>query len=317
MFTLPVFDKLSESRSILIAGAGGGFDVFSGLPLYFALRQQRKSVYLANWTFSQIVSGPGAPTRVAEHLFAVCADSKGEYYFPERYLCEWFRSKNENITIHCFQACGTQQLKNSYELLVKQHNIDAVVLVDGGTDSLLRGDETDLGTPLEDMTSLAAVDQLNVPTKILACLGFGIDSHHGVCHAHVLSNIAEQTREGGFLGAISLLKSMPEVKQFLLASKFVFGKMQESDPSIVVSSIISALDGEFGDYHATTRTAGSELFINPLMCLYWFFDLRTLANSILYMDQLRKATNLFESAQAIRSYAPKDGSRRSWREIPC
>ncbi len=278
MFSLPVFDKLSGSRNVLIAGAGGGFDVFSGLPLYFALKQQGKSVYLANWTFSQIVSGPGAPKRMSEHLVAVDADSKGEYYFPERYLSEWFRSNHENVNIYTFQPCGTQQLKRSYELLVKQLNLDTIVLVDGGTDSLLRGDEDDLGTPVEDMTSLAAVDQLDVPTKILACLGFGIDSYHGVCHAHVLSNIADQTKKSGFLGAISLLKTMPEVKQFLYAYRFVFNRMQES-PSIVVSSIISALDGEFGDYHATTRTADSELFINPLMCLYWFFDLHSLADS--------------------------------------
>ena len=34
-FELPFFQKLSDSRRVLIAGAGGGFDVFSGLPLYF------------------------------------------------------------------------------------------------------------------------------------------------------------------------------------------------------------------------------------------------------------------------------------------
>ena len=37
-FDLPFFQKLSDSRRVLIAGAGGGFDVFSGLPLYFLSR---------------------------------------------------------------------------------------------------------------------------------------------------------------------------------------------------------------------------------------------------------------------------------------
>ncbi len=33
----PFFKALASSRRILIAGMGGGFDVFCGLPLYFAL----------------------------------------------------------------------------------------------------------------------------------------------------------------------------------------------------------------------------------------------------------------------------------------
>jgi hypothetical protein len=35
---LPILDQLSNSQNIPIAGAGGGFDIFSGLPLFFALR---------------------------------------------------------------------------------------------------------------------------------------------------------------------------------------------------------------------------------------------------------------------------------------
>ncbi|MFC6933743.1 DUF1152 domain-containing protein [Actinomadura yumaensis] len=54
---------------------------------------------------------------------------------------------------------------------------DAVVLVDGGTDILLRGDEAGLGTPEEDMASLAAVRGLDVPEKIVVSLGFGVDSY--------------------------------------------------------------------------------------------------------------------------------------------
>jgi hypothetical protein len=32
-----ILDQLADSKNILVAGAGG-FDVFAGLPLYFALR---------------------------------------------------------------------------------------------------------------------------------------------------------------------------------------------------------------------------------------------------------------------------------------
>lgn len=44
----PFFAALEGSRRVLIAGMGGGFDVFCGLPLYFALQAEELEVTLAN-----------------------------------------------------------------------------------------------------------------------------------------------------------------------------------------------------------------------------------------------------------------------------
>src|SRR5262249_8799602 len=87
--SVPVFSRLDRSRAILIAGAGGGFDVFAALPLYLALRAQGKVVHLANLTFTDLrgtnVSWP------ALHVAAVTASTTGQDgYFPERRLAEWF-----------------------------------------------------------------------------------------------------------------------------------------------------------------------------------------------------------------------------------
>lgn len=51
--------------------------------------------------------------------------------------------------------------KGGKRLIIRE--IDCVILVDGGTDSLMRGDEVELGTPTEDMSSIAAIHQLKVP----------------------------------------------------------------------------------------------------------------------------------------------------------
>ncbi|MGC3961056.1 MAG: hypothetical protein QM813_24930 [Verrucomicrobiota bacterium] len=45
---IPFFNKLEGAKNILIAGTGGGFDIFCGLPLYFVLKQAGKTVHLAN-----------------------------------------------------------------------------------------------------------------------------------------------------------------------------------------------------------------------------------------------------------------------------
>ncbi len=50
----PLFDCLASARRILVAGAGGGFDVNAGLPLALSLMHQGKEVQLANLTFSAV-----------------------------------------------------------------------------------------------------------------------------------------------------------------------------------------------------------------------------------------------------------------------
>jgi hypothetical protein len=97
---------------------------------------------------------------------------------------------------------GVQPLRAAYRHLVESLDIDALVLVDGGTDILLRSDETGLGTPVEDITSLAAAAGIDIAVKLVTCLGFGIDAYHGVNHVQVLENIAALDRDGGYFGAL-------------------------------------------------------------------------------------------------------------------
>src|SRR5271168_1354793 len=42
---------IEKSECVLVAGAGGGFDVYAGLPIYKRLRLLGKKVFLANLSF--------------------------------------------------------------------------------------------------------------------------------------------------------------------------------------------------------------------------------------------------------------------------
>ena len=80
-------------------------------------------------------------------------------YFPERTLSRWFRdAEGEEVPVYGFRRCGVAPLREAYETLRRKLGLDALVLVDGGTDSLMRGDEFGLGTPDEDITSIVAAD---------------------------------------------------------------------------------------------------------------------------------------------------------------
>ena len=305
LFSLPFWDKLSQSQTVLLAGAGGGYDVFCALPLFRRLKDAGKTVHLANLSFSDVGGATGK--WVTPTLLRVDADSLGnENYFPELHLARFLRGRGEETPIYCFEASGVAPTRENYEALVQDLKPDALVLVDGGTDSLMRGDEAGIGTPVEDIASILATRDLEIKHKMLACLGFGIDAFHGVCHAYFLEAVAQLTEMGAHLGTWSVMNQTLEANFYRDASEFVFRKMSRH-PSIVSSSILSAIEGRFGDYHTNPRTRDSELFINPLMGLYWTFELEYVTGRVLYpafIEETRTARELMGIIETFRHNTP-------------
>ncbi|WP_336115453.1 DUF1152 domain-containing protein [Streptomyces sp. PTD9-10] len=311
------FTRLREARRVLVAGAGGGFDVYAGLPLAFALRSAGAEVHLANLSFSDLY-GLSLDTWVAEDVAAVRPDTplRGDY-FPERALARWLGSQGMPDTVYAFPRTGVEPLRAAYRALLDHlGGVDAVVLVDGGTDILMRGDEHGLGTPEEDMASLAAVAGLDeVPHRLVACLGFGVDAYHGVNHSLFLENLAALDREGAYLGAFSLPGASQEGALYLDAVAHA-QQCHESHPSIVHGSVAAAVRGDFGDVRFTERTRDSELFVNPLMSLYFCVDLPALARANLYLDRLEGTMLMRQISSAIAGFRDELPRQRAPRAFP-
>jgi hypothetical protein len=311
---LPIIDQLAGSQNILIAGMGGGFDVFCGLPLYFELRQLGKSVHLANYSFS-LLAVLKDDVELTKTLIGVNADHQSwSQYFPELYLAQWFREMlHEEITIWCFHKTGVRPLLENYQALIKHLNIDALVLIDGGVDSLLRGDETEIGTILEDTISLCAVNDLQgVRCKLIACLGLGAEQE--MTYAQVFENFAAQVKNDNFLGSCSLLKSMESYQLYESAVNYVYEKPSQL-PSVINASVISAVRGEFGNYHFVERTHGSKLWISPLMPIYWFFNLKGVAIRNLLLPELRYTDTLTDAVRELMKFTAAT-PRRKHTHIP-
>ena len=66
----PQLERLTGSRSVLLAGMGGGFDVFCGLPLYFELPSSNQVIELLLAFQAQTwdVDDAGNPTKDAVPL---------------------------------------------------------------------------------------------------------------------------------------------------------------------------------------------------------------------------------------------------------
>ncbi len=291
---LPILDQVSDCKNLLIAGMGGGFDVFCGLPIYFELVGRGQRVHLANYSFSEPSKLKNVP-RLTDTLIKVNADIEGSFtYFPELYLSQWFReTRGEDVTIWSFEKTGVRPLIENYEVLVEHLGIDGIILVDGGVDGLMRGDEPYVGTMIEDTISLLAVGNLkDIPVRIVASLGMGAEWE--VSYWQVFENIAALMKMGAFYGSCSLIQAM-EVYQLYEAAVLFVHQKPEQEPSVINSSVISAVHGHYGNHHSIERTKGSEQRISPLMATYWFFDLRAVVRQHLFYSKMRYTDTVQEA----------------------
>ncbi|KFF98600.1 hypothetical protein IQ62_23905 [Streptomyces scabiei] len=320
MFSLqqpPFFTRLRDARRVLIAGAGGGFDIYAGLPLALSLRSAGKEVHLANLSFADLY-GLSMDVWLEPDVAAIGPDTtfRGDY-FPERALAQWLALHRLPSTVYALSRTGVAPLRAAYRALIEHlGGVDAVVLVDGGTDILMRGDEHGLGTPEEDMASLGAVAGLDeIPERLVACLGFGVDAYHGVNHSLVLENLAALERDGAYLGAFSLPRDSREGALYVDAVAHA-QQCTPTHPSIVNGSVAAAVRGEFGDVRFTDRTRNSELFINPLMALYFCVDAMGLARRNLYLDRLEKTELTRQISSVVEEFRDELPRQRQPRAFP-
>nr|WP_055590975.1 DUF1152 domain-containing protein [Peterkaempfera griseoplana] len=302
---------------MLIAGAGGGFDVYAGLPLALALRSAGKEVHLANLSFADLY-GLSTDVWLEQDVAVIRPDTEARGdYFPERTLARWLALHRMDPTVYALSRTGVQPLRAAYRaLLAHLGGVDAIVLVDGGTDILMRGDESGLGTPEEDMASLAAVNGLTeVAERLVACLGFGVDAYHGVNHVHVLENLAALDRDGAYLGAFSVPRGSREGALYLDAVAHAQAATP-THPSIVNGSVAAALRGEFGDVRFTDRTRNSELFVNPLMSMYFTVDAVGLARRNLYLDRIETTVLTRQISSVIEEFRDELPRSRPPRVFP-
>lgn len=301
---LPILEHLNDCQTILIAGAGGGFDIFAGLPIYFTLRDMGKTVHLANLTFtpfdvSTLIDEP--VVLIDELLVGTPGKIKHRFpYYPEGYLAEWLREvDNHETTVWMFAKTGVQPLLTAYRKLIDHlGGIDALILVDGGVDSIMRGDEAGAGTILEDSITLVAVEALEVKVKILACIGFGCEVEEMVCHYSALENMAALAGRGAFYGSCALTAQMNAFHLYERACRYVWDQPSHAT-SHISTRIIPAVHGLFGSHELYPTSQSVPILLSPLMSLYWCFDATAVARRNLLADSIRSTETIDDALNVI------------------
>lgn len=305
--------EICRHDKIFLTGAGGGFDIYSGIPIFEYLRARGKQVWLGNLSFAELKGPDGA--KLKRDFLKVEPDTPGnDWYFPERCLSRWYAEQGLDVPVYAYYGAGARTVFRIFVELQKKLGFEALVLVDGGTDSLMRGDEPGLGSPAEDIVSITAAYMMEGVDTYLASLGFGVDYYHEVCHHYVLEAVAELTRSGDFLGAFSLLPPMPEFEAMVRLVEYA-NKSMPGRESIVASSIAAAGRGEFGNFHATPRTGDTELYINPLMAMYFCFRLKGVAERCLYLDYIKDTHSRMDVHRALSNFL-YTVTPREWRSFP-
>lgn len=178
------------------------------------LKRFQKKIVILSYSF-------GSTTVIEAPAVYDCGSEKGPFvklvdaktkmsnnYQPERGYCQFLDEEYASDAPHSMYACYARdwtikRLTGAYKFLIDRHNVDALVIIDGGTDSMVRGHEDGtLGDPLEDAVSLGAASQMSgLKCKLLISVGFGADRFNGVSDEVSLAALAELTKLGAFRGS--------------------------------------------------------------------------------------------------------------------
>jgi hypothetical protein len=278
--------KISLKEKTLFLGIGGGFDIYGAIPLF------EKGV-LANVNLSEKTFG------------------KASGDTPEGLLNEWMGNK---FPFYTLPRCGVRAMASYLKEIVKENGIEEILCIDGGVDSLMRGDEENPGTLLEDTVTMIAVNELSLPAT-LACIGFGTETEESVCHYHVLENMAYFTKIGAFLGSFSLVKN----ERYKEACEYGW---KNSRKSHIHTKILSAMAGEF-DYlnlysgvEANVANDSKKCYINPLMNIMWFFDLKKIVGNNLLTNYLKNTNTMTDVMIVFRQLLANNLVKRKSKPIP-
>lgn len=245
---------LENKNNILYIGVGGGYDIMGAIPFYQAMPN-------AKCVFANYNSGAKAFTKfTAQDPADVCIEKR---------LADW-----SNQTVYTLPKAGVKAVRSQIAKIIQDHQIEIIVLVDGGVDSLMHGDEEGAGTWLDDTVAMTAINGIDekIP-KILACIGFGTELEEELCHYHVLKNMAELIAMNAFYGTFSLTKQNVAFQKYQEACEYVWQGQRKSH---IHTKIISAVHGFFGEqnlYNEIDAQVSTGVkcknFTSPLMSLYW------------------------------------------------
>ena len=223
---------LRITEKTLVLGVGGGYDIYTALPWFLSLSdQEQHQCLLANYSFTDDLYKYASTEKqyIIEVSPSTVRTEKNRNYFPEHHL-----ATSLNRTIYAVRLVPCPLLTTVLQEFIEEHQIKRLLLFDGGTDSIIFGDEGQIyGSPLEDSQTILAAYHSGLPC-ILITSALGIDD----CNVDLYLKRAEEMTIHNFKVGPTLT-GWEDYRRIVQSSV---------PPSIIQESILAAGDGHRGIY---------------------------------------------------------------------
>lgn len=272
----PSLEELLMSASNIMLTGAGATDVVNGIPIANHaknLGMSHKQIFFGGLACQWWDSSTAAPDyyqiealRSANQISPTAAEvteettvirDDNEHIPPETVFVKQF----DYQSVVFDGNHGVQGLVNGLEKYVKENDIDLIIHVDCGSDSLYDGELGKVETPLHDYLMMAAVNQVNIPS-IHALTGYGLDGEMPMDALN--ETVANLMRNSVYIGAHGIKQR--DIQDLELANKHV------DDP---INSLV--LPAALGD-HSDKEVFGRQIEVGPLAATILLFDLCSLVN---------------------------------------
>ncbi|KAL6046734.1 hypothetical protein QOT17_022060 [Balamuthia mandrillaris] len=321
----------------MLCGCGGGFDFVHSMILYPELKRLGKKVVIASYSFGDTgeIKGeapvvfeeqlPDEPKRTVQVKRVTAESVPNKHYAPEIHMCSFLDQKYPQDAPHSIYAFYARfftepLLRKFYGQLVNDHQVDAILMMDGGSDSLVASDEDGLGDPIEDCVSITAVATLDDPrlhqnNKMLLVVGLGADRFNGVSDGSTLRAVAELTQ------GLSVEATSEGFQCYKDCVQHIYSR--QSFRSVLTGCILAAAKGQYGHKVVPEglegRVRAGEAFVWPLMAMLWAFDVNKVARRSMLSNWIEKCATVGECYAALgaeRAKLEKEGRLRDVEHLP-
>jgi hypothetical protein len=295
-------DLIRSSSRALVIGVGGGGDVVGALATARFLEFCGLEFMLGGLSWERSVFDPiPGPRSLAEvrHVKALhpriwMANSQSQtttgVYFAESKMAEF---QGQEVLLVDING-GVKGVIDGLEVVMKQFNVDLVVGLDVGGDSLAQGGEPGLRSPLADSILLAAIAALEERghRTLWGVFGYGSDGELTVDEIErALSKLAA---DGGLLGGWSLTPKV--VRELAEVIKVV--------PTEASAVPVECSRGAWGEKRI--RTDQRKVKLTPLTALTFFLSTTILFRSLSRPAQaVRQSVSLEEANDSLHALGIK------------
>lgn len=283
---IPVVMQLQKSKNTLILGMSGG-GVFTGLPIYLTLEKMGIKSHLASFTHANWAEIPTCTEIIpmAPGCVGVTGNIvKTSVNMPEMYLSNWFKDvKSQDVPIWTFKRDQSiKEYSDSLNVLVKHLGIDTILLVDGGVDSIMTGNEhKEVLTKNFINSSLVLKSLENIGVDLISVCYNNGDKNSKIINK-TLYNLSIQ---GGFYGGCFILNYMKSYEEFRLFYDYYISN------GFDIPESIKLLNNNMGfnyEEHTDNNSQTQLLFFNSLALIYNNNAIKNLMGDESYYDAIQK-----------------------------